>query len=173
MRKKENSHGQFDKKYAAVCGLYCEACSLFIATNDDPERLKKLAAGFKVSEETVKCYGCRSAKRGPYCMKCKMVDCASKQGIDFCIECSEYPCHDIKRFQSAAPHRIEIWDDQELIKNLGYEQWLKNIRGNYTCPTCQTINSAYDLTCRACGKEPSCRYVDKHNQSIKRFLKDR
>lgn len=171
MQEKENHPGEFDKKYAAVCGLYCEACTLFIATKEDPARLKKLAAGFKVSEEAVKCYGCRSAKRGPYCVKCKMFDCASKKGIDFCIECAEYPCNDIKRFQSAGPHRNEIWDDQEQIKNVGYEQWLKDIRKNYACPKCQTINSAYDFKCRKCGEGPSCRYVGKHKQSIKQFLK--
>jgi hypothetical protein len=32
--------GETGKNLAAVCGLYCEACSLFIATKEDPERLK-------------------------------------------------------------------------------------------------------------------------------------
>jgi Protein of unknown function (DUF3795) len=173
MQKKENPPGGFDKKYAAVCGLYCEACSLFIATTEDPIRLKQLAEGFNVSEEEVKCDGCRSDKRGPYCKVCKMSDCAAEKGIDFCVECSEYPCNDLKRFQFAAPHRIEIWDDLEQIKNVGYEQWLKNIRKNYTCPMCQTINSAYDFKCRKCGEEPSCRYVVKHKQPIKQFLKEK
>jgi len=36
---------------AAVCGLYCEACSWFIATTEDPERLKKLAQQFLLSED--------------------------------------------------------------------------------------------------------------------------
>ena len=51
MQKEENNSGEIDKKLAAVCGLYCEACSLFIATAEEPERLKKLAAEFKCSEE--------------------------------------------------------------------------------------------------------------------------
>ena len=170
MLKEEIHSGGVDKKLAALCGLYCEACTLFIATKEDPERLKGLAARFKLSEETIKCYGCRSSKRGPYCDTCKMFACAAEQGIDFCIECVEYPCNDLKQFQSERPHRIELWGDLERIRAIGYRQWLKEIRENYTCPQCRTINSAYDLICRKCGEEPSCGYVAKHKQEIDQFL---
>jgi len=42
-----------DKKLAAVCGLYCEACSLYIATTEDPARLTALAKLFRVPEGTL------------------------------------------------------------------------------------------------------------------------
>ena len=172
MQKGENHSGELDKKLAAVCGLYCEACSWFIATTEDPERHKRLAAQSLSSEEEGKCYGCRSDKRLPYCEKCKMFACAGERGIDFCSECKEYPCDDLKQFQSAMPHRIELWANLERIKSIGYKQWLKEIRGNYTCPRCQIINSIYDLRCRKCGEEPSCNYVAKHKQVIEQFLKN-
>jgi len=172
MQKDEKHPEKLDKTLAAVCGLFCEACTLFIATQEDPARLKGFAARFQVSEETVKCYGCRSAKRGPYCQICKMFSCAAERGIDFCSECEDYPCSDLKQFQSERPHRIELWDDLEQIKTMGYEYWLKNIRTNYTCPHCQTINSAYDLKCRKCGHEPSCDYVTKHKSAIAKALKN-
>ena len=172
MQKKENHSGEIDKKLAAVCGLYCEACTLFIATKEDPARLKGLAVRFQLSEEAIKCYGCRSAKRGPYCEKCKMFACAAERGIDFCIECAEYPCNDLKQFQSERPHRIELWDDLERIRAIGYKHWLKEISENYTCPQCRSINSAYDLKCRKCSEEPSCRYVAKHKQAIEQTLKN-
>lgn len=161
-----------EKTFAAVCGLYCEACTLFIATKEDPARLKELAARFQVSEEAVKCSGCRSTKRTPYCEKCKMFSCAAARGIDFCGECSEYPCGDLKQFQSERPHRIELWENQEQIRTMGYARWLKNIRGNYTCPKCRSINSAYDLKCRKCETEPSCEYVAKHKQEIEKIVKN-
>jgi predicted RNA-binding Zn-ribbon protein involved in translation (DUF1610 family) len=162
-----------DKNFAAVCGLYCEACSWFIATTEDPERLKRMAAQLHFSEEGSKCYGCRSGKRLSYCEKCKMFACATERGIDFCSECEEYPCDDLKQFQSAMPHRIELWVNLERIKSVGYKQWLKEIRKNYACPQCGTINSTYDLKCRKCGEEPSCSYVSKHKQEIEHFLKNR
>ena len=173
MQKEENHSGELDKKLAAVCGLYCEACSWFIATIEDPERLKRLAAQLHYSEEESKCYGCRSDKRLSYCEKCKMFACAAERGIDFCGQCDEYPCDDLKQFQAAMPHRIELWVNLERIKSVGYKQWLKEIRENYACPHCQIINSAYDLKCRKCGKEPSCSYVAKHKHEIEQYLKNR
>lgn len=133
--QKEDCSGELDKKLAAVCGLYCEACSLFISTTDDPERLKWHAAQMHISEEESKCYGCRSDKRLPYCEKCKMISCAAERGIDFCIECEDYPCDDLKQFQSAMPHRIELWDNLARIKSVGYKQWAQGSQRKLCLPT--------------------------------------
>lgn len=170
MQKEESDESK--KKLAAVCGLYCEACSLFVATNEDPARLKALAARFEVSEEDVKCYGCRAGKRGPYCQTCEMYACAARRNLDFCVECADYPCAVIKQFQSERPHRNELWNDLAEIKRIGCEKWLAAVRSRYTCPKCQTINSAYDFKCRKCGAEPSCDFVAKHKESIKAALKN-
>ena len=132
MEKKENHFRESDKKYAAVCGLYCKACSWFISTNEDPERLNRLAAQRNWSVEESRCYGCRSGKRLPYCEKCIMFACAAERGIDFCSECEEYPCNDLKEFQSAMPHRIELWVNLGRIKSVGYKQWLKEIKHRFS-----------------------------------------
>jgi hypothetical protein len=173
MQNEEKHPGYLDKKLAAVCGLYCEACSWFIATTEDPARLKGLAAQFHYSEEEGKCYGCRSDKRTPYCEQCRIFACAAERGIDFCGECDVYPCNDLKEFQAAMPHRIELWANLERIRSAGYKQWLEEMREDYACPHCQTINSTYDRKCRNCGEVPSCNYVAKHAQAIKQFLKNR
>ncbi len=172
MHHEEDHSREPDKKLAAVSGLYCEACTLFIATKEDPARLKGLAERFQISEEAMRCRGCRSDRRGPYCEICKMFACAAERGIDFCVQCTEYPCNDLKRFQSERPHRIELWDDLERIGEIGYKNWLQEINANYTWPQCRSINSAYDLRCRKCGEEPSCTYVAKHKQTIEQFLKN-
>jgi hypothetical protein len=172
MPKEADSIRESDKKLAAVCGLYCEACSWFISTTEDAVRLKRLAAQRNWSEVESKCYGCRSGKRLPYCEKCKMSACAAERGIDFCSECEEYPCDELKEFQSAMPHRIELWINLYRIKSLGYRQWLKDVRENYVCQRCQTLNSTYDLKCRKCGEDPSCSYVAKHRQEIEQYLKN-
>ncbi len=173
MKKEGNHQAEEDKKLAAVCGLYCEACSLYIATAEDPARLTAMAARFQMSEEEVKCYGCRSDKRGPYCRICKMFDCASQKGIDFCVKCEAYPCEALKEFQSAMPHRIELFKDLERIGAIGWGNWLKEIRENYTCHKCGTINSAYDIKCRKCVEEPGSDYAARHKEAIGMFLKNR
>ncbi len=170
MGTKEDHLPESGKKMAAVCGLYCDACSVFIATKEDPDRLGKIASRFGLSAEETRCHGCRSEKRLTYCEKCTMYSCASEKGIDFCGECGDYPCDDLKKFQSAMPHRIELWKDLERIRTVGYEKWLGEAREKYTCPACYTINSAYDLKCRKCGHDPSCRYVEKHKEEIRRHL---
>ena len=173
MKKEENQFRESDKKYAAVCGLYCGACSLFIGTAEEPERLKRIASQRNWSVEESKCYGCRSEKRLRYCEECKMFACAAERGIDFCSECPEYPCDDLKQFQSALPHRIELWENLDRIKSVGYEQWLKEVRENYVCQQCHTINSTYDLKCRKCGEKPSCNYVANHREAIEEYFKNR
>lgn len=170
MKKGKKQSDVMDKNLAAVCGLYCRACSVFIATTEDPERLQRLAAQFQLSEEEIKCYGCRSDKRCHYRSNCKIFACATERGIEFCSECEEYPCENLNSFQSEMPHRIELWDDLERIKTIGYAQWLREIQKHYACPRCQIINSAYDLKCRNCGEEPSCDYVGKHRQAIEQYL---
>jgi len=87
--QKKNHSGELDTRLARVCGLYCGACRFFIATTEDPARLKKLAAQYQLSEEAIKCYGCRAAKGGFYCQKCKMSVCVAEKGIDFGNECRE------------------------------------------------------------------------------------
>lgn len=155
-----------DKRHAAVCGLFCPACSLFIGTREDPARLEMLAKVFGVTTEQVRCEGCGSQVLSPYCRTCTMVKCAGEKGIEFCGECSEFPCAEIKTFQEAMPHRFELWASLARVKEVGYDRWYMEMAGHYACKNCGTINSAYDFKCRKCGNEPSCDYVGLHRDEI-------
>jgi len=42
MQKEKNHIEKLNKTLTAVCGLYCEACSLFIGTNEDTDRLRRI-----------------------------------------------------------------------------------------------------------------------------------
>ena len=163
---------EYTKTHAAVCGLYCPACTLFIATQEDPKRLLLLAKQFGSTTEELRCNGCRSDKRIPYCDTCKMYPCAQEKGVDFCGECDDFPCEIIKEFQAAAAHRFELWESQEKLAKLGYETWMKEMKVYYSCPKCETINSAYDFQCRKCGSKPSNKYTEKHGKEIMKFLKE-
>lgn len=163
-----------DKRRAAVCGLFCPACTVFIGTREDPERLEAIAERVHQPIEELQCDGCRSGKRCFYCReRCTMEKCAQGKGVDFCGECDEYPCEALRTFQAEMPHRIELWKSQERIRDAGYETWYAEMIGHYSCPECHTLNSAYDLKCRKCGKEPSCGYANQHGQAIERYLKNR
>ena len=171
MKETRKMSGDPDKKLAAVCGLFCPACHVFIGTKEDPERLKVMARRFQRPLEEMQCNGCRSEKRCFYCeSKCIMSKCAAAKGKDFCGECAEYPCKDLKAFQTEMPHRIELWKSQERIKEVGYEKWYAEMVEHYSCQKCGTLNSAYDLECRKCGEKPGSEYVRLHKDEIMRHL---
>lgn len=86
--------------------------------------------------------------------------------MDFCGECEDYPCEIIRTFQAEMPHRLELWAAQDRIQEVGYEQWFDEMVGHYSCPECETINSAYHTVCRNCGTTPSCRYTELHKREI-------
>lgn len=160
-----------NKTVASVCGLYCKACSIYIATAEDPQRLKKHAADFDLNEEDIKCFGCRSDKRAAFCIDCKFPECAAQHGAEFCGECPEFPCADFRKFQQECPHRVEIWQDMESIVEAGVDKWLEEAKVNYSCAQCGTINSPYDLKCRKCGHRPAHRFIKNHKGIIKKYLK--
>ncbi len=154
-------------KLAAVCGLFCPACRIFIGTKEEPERLKAMARRFQKPIEEMHCNGCRSEKRCFYCeSRCTMAKCAAEKGVEFCGSCAEYPCENLKAFQSEMPHRIELWQSQKRIKEAGYEKWYLEMIEHYSCQKCGTLNSAYDIACRKCGATPSCSYVRLHQDAI-------
>jgi len=154
------------KMTSAVCGLFCPSCTVFIATKEDPERLKRLAITLNQTVEETHCQGCRSEHKTAYCQNCTMVECARQKGIEFCGECEEFPCEEIKTFQALKPHRIDLWQSHQRIKEVGYEQWAGEMSEHYSCPECHTLNSAYDMVCRKCGNDPSCRYVEMNKEAI-------
>ncbi len=166
--------GHADKKLAAVCGLFCPACHAFIGTRDDPERLEAMARRVNRPVEDLHCHGCRSGTRSFFCREiCTMAKCAAGRSVEFCGDCADYPCRDLKEFQALAPHRIELWKSHARRKEAGFETWYAEMMAHYSCPNCHTLNSAYDLKCRKCGNDPSCEYVRLHADAIARHLAKR
>lgn len=159
-------------KTAAICGLFCEGCGLYIASNEDEKRLAKIAERYKLPPEQVRCEGCRSQTLSPYCRTCKMKDCAVEKKVNFCFECNEYPCQIVKDFQAQAQvaHRMEVFESLNSIKENGYDAWYDQMRKYYSCDKCNTINSAYDITCRKCGNIPGNSYVKNHLDEIKKIV---
>jgi hypothetical protein len=161
-----------DKTLAAVCGLFCPACAIYLATQAGPESLKNLAQRYGRPVEDVACDGCRSDRRFFHCNEhCAFVACAAERGVDFCGQCADYPCGDLREFQAARPHRLELWANHQRIRDVGYETWYQEMLDHYRCPTCQAINSAYDRVCRSCGAAPSCAYVGQHGEQIEASLR--
>lgn len=167
----KNDHLRPDKDLAAICGLFCLACDNYIDTLENRDKLAKKAEKKGTTLEDCLCLGCRSDTLNYFCReRCFMRTCAAEKNVDFCVECAEYPCPELRRFQAAAPHRIELWKNQERIRDAGFEQWHADMLERYSCPRCGAVNSAYDLKCRQCGGEPSCGYVGEHGEALEQHL---
>lgn len=158
---------------ASVCGLYCGACSVFLASGEDSPRLAQLATRLRQTVEETRCEGCRSDRRSRHCQACRFSVCAGQRGLAFCGECVDYPCAELDAFLKAMPHRRDVPVDVARIAAVGAAAWLAEVPARYACSVCGTINSAYDLACRACGSEPGNAFVRDHGAVIRAHLEQR
>lgn len=85
----------------SFCGLACDECPAFIATQkDDREAIEKIAAewakqfGIDVPAESVFCDGCKSdtGRLCGYCTSCGVRECGVKRGVVTCASCDDYGC---------------------------------------------------------------------------------
>jgi hypothetical protein len=165
-------HIFLNEKLVSACGLYCGACGIFLATQEnDAEKLLQYAIVLNQPFDETLCDGCRANRKSGHCKNmCSFIKCTSDKGIEFCGTCSDYPCKELLGFQSTMPHRLEILESQDLLKEIGRENWLVKMNEKFSCPRCNTINSAYDVSCRRCGNTPGCEFVALHKDIIDRHL---
>ncbi|MDF1527049.1 MAG: DUF3795 domain-containing protein [bacterium] len=105
---------------------------------------------------------------GAVCQNCKFVACVAEKGVEFCAQCTDYPCEELKEFQVAMPHRANLFEDGERIREAGFGKWFLEIRDKYTCPQFHVVSAAYNLACRKCGNDPGSSFADRHRDAIEK-----
>ena len=96
------------------CGLDCEQCPAYIATQaDDQEALERTAAEWRqafdpnITAESIVCDGCRAAEGGriaAYCSMCEIRACGAGRGFETCAPCDEYEtCAKLAGFHEHSP----------------------------------------------------------------------
>lgn len=117
------------------CGLYCAACPSY-GKGSEP------------------CEGCKSDNVRPgWCSRCSLKACARAKGLDYCSECSDYPCGKLIDFANDPdyPYHSEIYEYQALIRGKGKEKWLEEMKKRWSCPRCGTPFNWWTLICGKCG----------------------
>lgn len=114
-----------DYSLAAPCGIFCGECPLFKA-NDNPEILEDAKArGYNISP----CPGCRAVKGNCPAIdtQCETFACATKNGVEFCFDCSDFPCAKLNPAADGAevlPHNIKIFN-LCYIRQKGLEKFIE------------------------------------------------
>lgn len=89
------------KKLIAYCGLDCEKCDAYKATQNNDNALREKVAklwsemnGVEITPEMINCEGCRvDGIKTPYCDSlCPIRQCALGKGCETCGNCSEMKC---------------------------------------------------------------------------------
>lgn len=114
-----------NKDLVSGCGLYCGACGIYLATQEnDAEKLVQYAVVLNQTFDETLCDGCGAEKKSKHCSKmCTFIDCKKAKGVDFCISCNEFPCIGLIEFKSNMPHRLEILESQIRMKEIGIVNW--------------------------------------------------
>jgi hypothetical protein len=132
---KTNAKIQIDM--LAPCGITCAVCYVYL-------------------KEKKPCLGCRgqNASKPEHCRKCKIKECATCHGINFCFECSSFPCVTIKRLDKSYRQRYQVSLIENAIRlsSVGAKQYLLEEKERWTCSHCGGVISLHDRVCSECGK---------------------
>ncbi len=93
------------------CGIYCGTCPNFT-------REKNRCEGAEIHCKIRRC-------KGIY------VCCVEKKGLDFCYQCSSYPCSRFRKFSETwLKYGQDLLHNQEMIKNSGSKEFIKKMQNS-------------------------------------------
>jgi len=162
---------QIDFNLDSYCGIYCGACDIMISYktgkkqrlasvwNENTVKLLHKGLGLKYDESkpfTQECHGCKSGQLFVNCSVCKKRECAISRNVAHCIDCTDYPCDEIRAMQknaSVLPHAKANHANMEAIKTVGVRQWLSDQQNRWKCPKCNMSFSWYSSACNSCGTD--------------------
>ncbi|OGP52133.1 MAG: hypothetical protein A2Y79_12620 [Deltaproteobacteria bacterium RBG_13_43_22] len=124
----------------APCGIDCFNCPMYLA-KDNQDLRTKIAQNMGIPSEKAVCQGCR-AEKGTIAFlnmtePCNVYRCIEKKDLDFCGDCSDFPCdhlHPYADMASQRPHNTKVFN-LCLIKKMGVDSWgktkAKDVRDTY------------------------------------------
>ena len=146
----------------APCGLYCGACAMYLATQENnPARLtsrfgsspKQQSAKPPALTENMMCDGCGGGGRTPaHVPKCAIKLCAAeKTKTGRCADCAEFPCSRITEFNNdGMAHHSEVLGNLRQLREVGIKEWAKREEERWQCTKCQTKIAWYEAECIKC-----------------------
>lgn len=101
----------------AYCGLRCDECDIYKATNSGEKELKVSVAqkfssdDYHIGAHEIECSGCtkNSLVVFKFCNECEIRKCGISKNIETCGECSDYPCDLLSK-----PFEIDLTNKERL-----------------------------------------------------------
>lgn len=121
----------------APCGVNCFACSAYL--ND-----KKPCAGCRAPDELITRKSCRN---------CTKKKCNLERGLQWCFQCSEFPCSRIKSLNKCyiQNYNVDIVQNGfDARKNM--QDFLNAQKEQFTCKLCGGVIDQHHKKCSECGK---------------------
>lgn len=135
------------------CGLNCGACPVGMASEKGDQALLAILAerwGNEAGE--LLCGGCKSGRNSVFCSSCGLRDCARERELEFCFQCTDYPCDRLVSFRDDdAPHHSAVLRNLSRIRDRGLKVWLEDEAGRWSCDVCGRRFGWYSETCEECG----------------------
>ena len=100
------------KDVVSYCGLLCQGCPIYWATNEGSEQLKekmrteiallstRLYKTEHSSSDITDCDGClaEDSRLFPGCVNCQIRNCARDKNLPNCAYCQDYACETLEAF---------------------------------------------------------------------------
>jgi hypothetical protein len=135
----------FSADLIAPCGMNCNVCSGYLAWQHDVKN-----KGVSMSY----CAGCRPRDKKCAFLK-KRCDRLLKHTVQYCNECPEYPCENLKhidtRYQTF--FQMSLLENLTYIKKKGMEQFLQMQEKKWRCPSCGGFLCCHNGLCFDCDIE--------------------
>lgn len=118
-----------EKGLTAPCGLDCFNCQIH-EDNLTEGFARMMSKKTGVPIEQISCQGCRLQEGVHWHLPpdgCATFKCAQTKGVDFCFECSDFPCALLAPLADGAdrfPHNFKIYNLCR-IRTVGIEKWIE------------------------------------------------
>jgi hypothetical protein len=88
---------------------------------------------------------------------CKIKNCEAfkKEDINFCFECKDFPCDNLKHLDNRyrTKYNMSMIENLENIKNFGIKKFLENEGVRWDCPKCYGTICVHNGYCYSCGEK--------------------
>jgi hypothetical protein len=129
----------------APCGMNCALCASYLALTN-----KLKSKGVKMPY----CTGCRARNKKCAFLK-KSCPRLLKGEVDFCFECSDFPCDRLKTIDNRykSRYRMGMIDNSRFIKEHGIRKFLEEQKKSWKCPSCGEMICCHNGLCFNCDLE--------------------